>query len=151
MDFAGVAALLGVPVAVAAVLVPLLAEGRPLRRLERIEQVLVDTALKGPRRQVLEDARDDLAVRAAFSIVVPRMLFPLVWGPLEIAWGAISLFVFWALPGGADFGVTTLDGSSVTFWTGLWNGALGIGLLVWRAWYRRRLWVKHLGRGIPLP
>jgi hypothetical protein len=151
MDLGGVASLLGVPIAVAAVLVPLLAEGRPLRRLERVERVLADTQLIGARREVLEDARNDLAVMTAFSVVVPRLLWMLICGPLEIAWGAVSMFIGVGVPAGLDLAVITLDYSHTTFWTGAWNVVLGIGLLTWRHFFRRRLWNKHLGRKVPLP
>lgn len=150
MDLAGVAALLGVPVAFAAVLVPLLADGRPLRRLERIEHVLAGTQLTGARRKVFEDARDDLAVLVAFSVVVPRMLWMLVWGSVEIAWGSASMIVALGVPGGVDLMILTLDNSPAAFWTGAWNAALGIWLLVWRYVLRRRIW-KDLGRGVQLP
>lgn len=139
MDFAGLAALLGVPVALAAILAPLLAEVAPLRRLERLNRVLKDSGVTGPHRAALEQARNDLAARAAFALLIPMKWFPAIYAPLIITWGAIWMSVALFVDHPVRI-LLLLDQSPLTFWLGFANSFAGVGMLAATQLFRRRAW-----------
>jgi hypothetical protein len=142
LDLSGIAALLGVPAAVAAVVLPLALEVAPLRRLERVEKVLSASKVKGEHLRAVEDARNLLAARVAFSVIAPRARFLLIYGSFELVWGGFYVYAAVFSPTELSVAGLTMDHDPATFWAGFANIACGAALIISRSVIRSRAWKR---------